>query len=514
MKGSDAAPPKPEGLIANSGWNLVAFASSLVAQFVTIPFVVRWIGLESLGIASVIIAVCAPLSLVGIVTGQALVREISSRITSETVVRDYTTAAIRCCLFGSFAGSVALLALAPTICQHLISTEVALTSLRLAVLIAVIGSIAQQVGIVLQSVTAAIQNYSCIARFALITSIATACSSIGFAKLYPDFFGYLLGVSVGFLLTTLFWLRKWWPAISWRSVFSIQSPPETKALLHFSKWQSIAQFAGLMGNQIDRYVLGIMMPVTIVGQYTVAKRLQEASYSGVIKAGEVLFPRFGSMANHNIVTQCDFFRTASWAVGTFSAATLVPVAVFSTSVLSLWVGPEVGGDASWILFVLILGSIVGSMSNVFVFYAMGMGRNASVASLYLLFAIITILMTIILIYFFGPIAAGMGVLIASIARVTMSMALTKQLFFPSVPWWQLCMSTASPALVGILVACVGHFLPGMQTDSYVQLIVRCAALSFVVIILCFVAISLTSDGRLILIRISKTASALRLLYLS
>lgn len=510
VKGSGATPTKPEGLIANSGWNLVAFASSLAAQFVTIPFVVRWIGLESLGIASVIIAVCAPLSLVGIVTGQALVREISSRITSETVVRDYTTAAIRCCLFGSFAGSFALLALAPTICQHLISAEVALTSLRLAVLIAVIGSIAQQVGIVLQSVSAAIQNYSCIARFALITSIATTCSTIGFAKLYPDFFGYLLGVSVSFLLTTLFWLRKWWSAISWRFVFSIQSPPETKALLHFSKWQSIARFAGLLGNQIDRYVLGVMTPVTIVGQYTVANRLQEAAYIGVMKAGEVLFPRFGSMANHNIKTQWDFFRTASWAVGTFSAATLVPLAVLSTSVLHLWVGPEAGDNADWMLFVLVLGGIVGSASNVFVFYAMGMGRNASVASISVFFSITTVFMTIILVYFFGAIAAGMGLLIGSIARVAMSMTLTKQLFFPLVLWRQLWMNTASPALVGILLAFVGHFLPGMQTESYVELFVRYGVLSFVVTIFCIVAISLTRDGRSILLRLLNSALAHRL----
>ena len=509
MNGSDAPPSKPEGLIANSGWNLVAFASSLVAQFVTIPFVVRWIGLESLGIASVIIAVCTPLSLVGIVTGQALIREISSRITSETVVRDYTTAAIRCCLFGSFAGSVALLALAPTICQHLMSTEVALTSLRLAVLIAVIGCIAQQVGIVLQSVSAAIQNYCSIALFTLITSIMTTFSTLCFSKLYPDFFGYLLGVSVGFLLTTLFWLRKWWSAISWRFVFSIQSPTETKNLLHFSKWQSIAQLAGLMGNQIDRYVLGAMTPITIVGQYTVANRLQEAAYIGVIKAGEVLFPRFGSMANHNIDTQWVFFRTASWAVGTFSAATLVPLAVLSTSVLSLWVGPQVGGDASWILFVLVLGGIVGSASNVFVFYAMGMGRNASVASISVFFAIITVFMTIIFVYLFGSIAAGMGLLIASIARVAMSMTLTKRLFFPSVPWRQLWMCTASPALLGTLLACVGHFLPGMQTESYVELIIRYGAMSFVVTISCVAAISLTRDGRSILLRLSNSALALR-----
>jgi O-antigen/teichoic acid export membrane protein len=509
VKESDSAPPKPEGLIANSGWNLVAFASSLAAQFVTIPFVVRWIGLESLGIASVIIAVCAPLSLVGIVTGQALIREISSRITAETVVRDYTTAAIRCCLFGSFAGSVALLALAPTICQHLIRTKVDLTSLQLAVLIAVIGSIAQQVGIVLQSVTAAIQNYSCIARFALITSIATASSTIGFSNLYPDFFGYLLGVSVGFLLTTLFWLRKWWPAISWRSVVSIQNPPEMKALLHFSKWQSIAQFAGIMGNQIDRYVLGVMTPITIVGQYTVANRLQEAAYIGVMKSGEVLFPRFGSMENHNIESKWGFFRTASWAVGTFSAATLVPLAVLSTSVLSLWVGPQVGGDASWILFVLVLGGIVGSASNVFVFYAMAMGRNTSVASISVVFAITTVIMTIILIYLFGALAAGMGLLIASIVRVAMSMTLTKQLFFPSVPWSQLWMSTVSPALVGTLFASLGHFLPGMQTKSYVELIIRYGAISFVVTICCFAAISLTRDGRSMLLRLSNSALAFR-----
>jgi O-antigen/teichoic acid export membrane protein len=252
-----------------------------------------------------------------------------------------------------------------------------------------------------------------------------------------------------------------------------------------------------------------MTPITIVGQYTVANRLQEAAYIGVMKSGEVLFPRFGSMENHNIESKWGFFRTASWAVGTFSAATLVPLAVLSTSVLSLWVGPQVGGDASWILFVLVLGGIVGSASNVFVFYAMAMGRNTSVASISVVFAITTVIMTIILIYLFGALAAGMGLLIASIVRVAMSMTLTKQLFFPSVPWSQLWMSTVSPALVGTLFASLGHFLPGMQTKSYVELIIRYGAISFVVTICCFAAISLTRDGRSMLLRLSNSALAFR-----
>lgn len=494
------------GLLSNSSWNLVAFGAGLAAQFVTVPFVVRWIGLDAFGASAVVLAICAPMSLVGTVLGQALIRELASRDKhdqrSASVVA-FTSAAMRWCLAVCAAGWGLLAILGPIVAQPLISDAATASSIGPALLIGATGAVAQQIGLVLQSVSAVRQDYRTIARITLVTALTSCALTLGITWAWPQALGYLTGVSAGFVLVALVWYGRWRSAVSWRTVFSIRLLKESAALLHFGRWQVIAQLAGVLGNQIDRYALGVMTPVSVVGQYTVANRLQEAAYIGVIKAGEVLFPRFGAMASSSIADQLAFFQLASWGLGTVSAALLVPLAVLASSALTLWVGSEVAAGADQMLFVLVLGGVVGSASNVFTYYAMGVGRNKPVAGISVLYSTLTVISTILLVAAFGSAAAGAGLLLASVARVIASMVLTKRLFFVDLNWLSLLVSTALPVLVGCGVALACRNLFQLHVDGWFQLIFMYGSLSAVIALACLLATGTTSTGRDLIIRFAR-----------
>ncbi len=504
MAGNGANNPSA-GLVSNSHWNLVAFGANLIAQFVTVPFILRWIGLDDFGMAAVVLAVCAPMSLVGAVLGQALIREISSRCaTDHRVLSACTTAAMRMCLLACIVYWLALVVIGPTIARPLIRVASSVSALWPALVIAASGSIAQQVALVLQSVSAARQDYRTIARVTLFTTMASSVTTLGFTWISPDMKGYLVGVSAGFLLVMLAWLHRWWDVIEWKHVFAIQKLKETGALMRFGKWQGVAQLAGVLGNQIDRYALGAMTPISVVGQYTVANRLQEAAYIGVIKAGEVLFPRFGAIASQDIAGRLEFFQAASWAVGMLSAIILVPMAILSTCVLTLWVGPAATTGADHMLFVLVLAGIIGSSSNVFTYYAMGIGRNAAVAGISVLFSMLTVMMTIALIAIYGSAAAGMGLLVASIVRVVASMSLTRRLFFPDVGRSELFISTALPMLVGVSIALGGQHIVTTRPDGWIGLAVYYLLLSLFVLAIGVLTTAMTQPGRKIVIRLAQS----------
>ena len=108
-------------LLSNSRWNLLGFAFGLAANFVTLPFVVKWIGLTALGHAGVLLAITAPLTLVGSVIGQALVREMSSRSGAGDLdsARRIHDAALRLCLLAGAAGWAALVLIGPSVGQFL-----------------------------------------------------------------------------------------------------------------------------------------------------------------------------------------------------------------------------------------------------------------------------------------------------------------------------------------------------------------------------------------------------------
>ena len=64
-------------LVCNSNWNFAAFAIVVLANFLTLPYVVHRIGMAQFGLGGLILAMLAPFMFVGTVIGQACVREIA-----------------------------------------------------------------------------------------------------------------------------------------------------------------------------------------------------------------------------------------------------------------------------------------------------------------------------------------------------------------------------------------------------------------------------------------------------
>ena len=309
-------------------------------------------------------------------------------------------------------------------------------------------------------------------------------------------------MAAGFALSLACWLFTLRHTISWRKVFRGDRKPELAALLHFGKWQGLAQLAGAFGNQIDRYVLGALAPVAIVGQYNVANRLQEAAYIGVVKAGEVLFPRFGSLSASSTQERCRFFQAASWVMGIFSAALLAPLVPLAGAVLTLWVGAEAANGGAQLLSTLVLGGIVGAGSNVFVYYAMGIGRNAPVAFISVLYSVITVVFTVLLIKTIGPLAAGAGLLVASVVRVAAALVMTRRNFFPELPWGELVVSTVLPLAAGISIALAAQVIGVGHIQGWVHLIAFYAALGAAVAAATVAMTALTGSGRKILFQVN------------
>ena len=100
--------------------------------------------------------------------------------------------------------------------------------------------------------------------------------------------GFATGLLLSFALSGLV-LREW---------IARPAPHRCGALgglVRLGGWQFAAQGGGLIAGQADRYLLGAFLAPQFVGYYTIAQRLEEAMYIGVLKIGEILFPFFSSL---------------------------------------------------------------------------------------------------------------------------------------------------------------------------------------------------------------------------
>ena len=173
---------RPLALVAgNSIWNLLAFALGVAANLITLPYVVKCLGIAQFGICGLLIALATPLSLVGTALGQSAAQGIA-RYRSEddaVAVSEFCATVIAIGVAG-IAGVALLLALAvPSIVRGLFPLyHPSLQSIRAISITLAFGWLAQQLSLLMQGVHVACQSYRRIATVTALGAIGSLILSV------------------------------------------------------------------------------------------------------------------------------------------------------------------------------------------------------------------------------------------------------------------------------------------------------------------------------------------------
>ncbi len=450
-------------LAHNSAWNLVALFATIAVHFLTVPVIIGRIGLAEFGNAGLVLALWAPLLLVGTVTGQALTRELGVRIPDPdpAELRRLTESASFLWLSSTVLGWLALTLAGPALLSRLVGGGGA-AHWRWEVAVAGLGWAAQQGSLMLQGASTAYQSYRLVALVTFVTSGVTIATILLCSHAAPDAGGYLAGLTAGYFFGLLLWLVVARATGSASFIMPRMHRTELHSLFSFGKWQGLAQLTGTLANQVDRYVLGAVASPVIIGQYNAAKRPQEAAYSVASKLAEVLFPYFVSTARADADRQAKLYLLASWAVMTCGAMVLGPAISLADPIMHIWVGPEVANGGAQLMRTLVLAGLLGCGSNVFAFYLMGVGKNAPFALTAVLYSCLAIILSIVFIRHWGGYAAGAGLVIASTVRMLVSLGILRHSILRNIRLGDLAMSSVSPLLVGAAAAYLWRLAPVME----------------------------------------------------
>ena len=433
---------------------MASFTVAIAAQFVVVPLVIAEIGFTAFGYAGLVLAVWAPLALIGTVIGQAATREISAALAAGGAANALQSSALALCAAGGALAALFFVAVGPFVLEWLDSSGVSRTDWSNFVLASVPGWFCQQLVVVMQGVASARQDFRLVAKMSIATAVFSVICTLGAVYLLPDALGYLLGVSAGFVLTSIlsgFMVRD--PAAysrSGRRSLAVAA----RSLLGFGRWQSVYHVTVTIGHQVDKYLLASLASPAVIGQFNAANRLQEAAYMVVMKAAEVLFPRFGSKSMEEPQERFRFFLLASLAVTSLSGVVLAPVIILAEPLMRLWAGAETAAGGAALLQVLTVGGLVGCGSTVFTYYMMGMGETRTLAAIATLYSVLTVVFSVAAMFALGPMAAGLGLALASVVSVAVSMLWTKFRTFPGSSWRQLLASTVLPLVASLLVCLV------------------------------------------------------------
>jgi O-antigen/teichoic acid export membrane protein len=450
-------------LLGNSAWNASAFLVNVGLNLFILPFVLFRLGASVFGVAGLVTACIAPALAFSNALALSTTRELANRLapSERDDARRFFATALLLAGAGGLPIAMVLSLAGPLLARHVFHLDGGMAGdLTLAFVFGAGGWLCQCISAVFLALFTARQDY---ARLALISVVSTVVSTSSMLVLIPRWpqastflgcqaLGFATGLLVSFALSRQV-------AGEWVARPALHRGP-LGDLIDLGGWQFAAQGGGLIAGQADRYLLGAFLAPQFVGYYTIAQRLEEAIYIGILKIGEILFPFFSSLQRESSDRIADLLFRSSWVLNLLAATVLGALIPVAGPLLHAWTGKEVAIETQGLLVVLAVAGMLGCASNVFAYYLLANGRSRSNAMIALVTSVVTLATSATALPYFGWQAAGWSACLGMIAQVVVTMVLLRQSFSLVGMWLRAVHFVLQPLATGIMTAIALRYFAG------------------------------------------------------
>jgi O-antigen/teichoic acid export membrane protein len=450
-------------LLRNSAWNASAFLVNVGLNLVILPFVLFRLGASVFGVAGLVTACIVPALAFSNTLALSTTRELAQRLapSERDDARRFFATALSLAGAGGLSIALLLSLAGPRLAHSVFNLDGEVSSdLTLAFGFGAVGWLCQCIAAVFLALFTARQDYARLASISVLSTVVSTSSMLVLIPRWPQASTFLgcqaLGFATGLVLSSAlshFLVREWVarPALH-------RGP--LGGLVDLGVWQFAAQGGGLIASQADRYLLGAFLAPQFVGYYTVALRLEEAMYIGILKIGEILFPFFSSLQKESSDRVADLLFRSSWVLNLVAATALGALIPVAGPLLYAWTGKQVAIETQGLLVVLAVAGMLGCVSNVFGYYLLANGRSRSNALIGLVTALVTLTTSAIALPSFGWQAAGWSACLGMLAQIAVTMVLLRQSFQLTGMWSRMAHFVLLPLGTGIVTAIALRYFVG------------------------------------------------------
>ena len=438
----------------NAIWNIIGFLFSLGITFITLPLFISLLGDNNYGLFVLFQTIIAGFSLMGLGVGPATIKYVAESIGRENYDEANQVISTTLCFNLSIGilGAIVIVLMAIPMAENVfkIPAESQMIAQKCFYWVAV-GWFVSQITVTLRSIPMAFQNF----KIGVIgTTLSSALNAaLGLSVLYAG--GNLVNLMQANTVALAMSVIGWWYLarivfpklnvkirISW-NIF--------KKTLFYGSWQTVAGLGGMIYHRMDRIILGIFLPPSAIGYYSVPVAVCSRAHVGLAQIGSVFFPLISYLQGKNDKERIyRYFANGSWFIGLFSTIGYVPLALFGKSFLSLWIGPEFAKKSGDLFVIIILSHMILSTSVIRYNFLAGIGKPSWLALGALMSGIIGILSMVVLIPKFGLMGAGWSYFASSISGVVITI-LIKIKYFPERGWFKILYAMYGPIFIGFMV---------------------------------------------------------------
>ncbi|NQW95154.1 MAG: flippase [Polaromonas sp.] len=355
-------------MIRNVAWTLAGLGLPLLVGAAALPFLIARIGVESVGILTLVWALIGYFSLFDFGLGRALTQQISVNLTSDRLhhVPSLAKSGVLFTLCTGVLGGLLLAALSSPMAHRWLGVSAALQdSAAVSLCIAAFGIPLTTATTGLRGILEAYGAF----RIANVLRLALGVANFGLPALCVVWFGpSLVWMIVSLVGARLLVLVGHWLAVNRLLPAEWQRTPFSRAqlskLFSFGAWMTVSNIVGPLMVTADRFVIAAVLGAQVVAFYTVPSEMLMRMLILPTALTTVLFPQLAALLVGDRAAAARLYRKClGWIAVTMTPFCLA-IALSSHWGLSLWLGAPFA-DQSWLVVVILtVGIWVNSIAFV------------------------------------------------------------------------------------------------------------------------------------------------------
>lgn len=401
----------------NTLWNLVGTGLPFLLGIITIPYLIKNIGIEAFGVLTLVWALIGYFSLFDFGLGRALTQQVASSLAAndgERIPRLVKTGI----LFTVFTGVVGGLILSALSFQlgydWLKVSGVLQTDTVHCLVVAAIGIPLTTITTGLRGVLEGYEDF----KGVNILRIILGAANFGFPALSVMLYGPSLTAIVGTLIVArlvilvahLLLVNKKLPKGWYKRKTTIK---ELKSLFSFGMWMTVSNIIGPLMVTADRFVISAVLGAATVAFYTVPSEALTRILIIPAALTGALFPRMSAKLRTEPKLAVKLYNDSLKIVSAILIPIVLVITVSSYWGLSMWLGKEFAENSWKIASILSFGLLFNGIAFVPFAAIQASGKAKITAKLHVAELIIYIPLLILLLYFYGLV----GAVIAWVIRV-------------------------------------------------------------------------------------------------
>ena len=396
----------------NTLWNLAGTGLPFLLGAVTIPYLLKNIGVEAFGILTLVWALIGYFSLFDFGLGRALTQQVASTRSSGklSLLPGLVKTGLWFTAMTGVVGGVGFAALANELVLHWLNISVPLqTSTVQALLVAAVGIPFTTVTTGLRGILEAYEDFKVVNLLRMVLGAA----NFGLPALCVMFVGDSLVWMVGSLVAAraASFLAHAWFVNGKLSAAWISAPfnkQNMRSLLTFGVWMTVSNIISPLMVTADRFVISSVLGASVVAYYTVPFEvlIRVLVLPGALTS--VLFPRLAAVRLSDRVETKRLYKKCLGIVMAVLGPVCLIIALGSKWGLTLWLGQEFAEQSWAVVCVMSFGILLNGIAHVPFAAIQAAGNARATALLHISELVIYIPILLVSMKMFGLIGAAIA----------------------------------------------------------------------------------------------------------